>query len=202
MSTKVTGELIKLLRDQTGAGMMVCKEALNQSSGNIEQAVEYLRKKGLASAEKKQSRLANDGAIVSYIHNGSKIGVLLEINCETDFVARREEFQQFAHDIALQVVASPGVEYISLSDIPRAIIEKEVKIELEKEDIKSKPPEIKSKIVQGRVYKTLTSFVLLNQMYIKDNSITIDELLKRNITLMGENIRIARFVKFILGEKI
>mmetsp|Transcript_1694 Transcript_1694/g.5868 ORF Transcript_1694/g.5868 Transcript_1694/m.5868 type:complete len:203 (+) Transcript_1694:910-1518(+) len=202
MSTKVTGDQIKTLRNQTGAGMMACKEALTESSGDIDKAIEYLRKKGLASAEKKQSRAAKEGAIVSYIHTGGRLGVLLEINCETDFVARRVEFQQLAQNIAMQVAASPTVQYTSVDNIPSQIIERERSIELEKEDISNKPEEIRNKIVDGRIQKTLSSFVLMDQPYIKDPAITIDELVKRHISLLGENIKVARFARFVLGETI
>jgi len=200
MSTKVTGDQIKTLRNQTGAGMMACKEALKESSGNIDKAIEYLRKKGLASAEKKQSRTAKEGAIVSYIHTGGRLGVLLEINCETDFVARRVEFQQLAQNIAMQVAASPSVQYTTVDDIPLPIVERERNIELQKEDISNKPQEIRDKIIDGRIQKTLSSFVLMDQPYIKDPTITIDELVKRNISLLGENIKVARFSRFVLGE--
>jgi elongation factor Ts len=200
MSTKVTSEQIKSLRNQTGAGMMSCKEALVEANGDIDQAIQYLRKKGLASAEKKQSRTAKDGLITSYIHTGNRLGVLLEINCETDFVSRRPEFQQLAQDIAMQIAANPNVEYISLEDISEEIKEKEKKIEFEKDDIKNKPENIKIKIAEGRVQKTLSSFALLEQSFIKDPSITVDELIKRNISLVGENIKIKRFIRFVLGE--
>jgi elongation factor Ts len=200
MSTKVTNEQIKILRGITGAGMMSCKDALVENDGNIEKAIEYLRKKGLASAEKKQARTAKEGIITSYIHTGSKLGVLVELNCETDFVARRSEFQQLAQDIAMQIAANPMVEYVSIEDIPEEIKNKEKSIELEKDDIKDKPLPIKEKIVEGRIQKTLSSAVLLDQPFIKDPSIKIDELLKRNISLVGENIKVSRFVRFILGE--
>lgn len=200
MSTKVTNEQIKELRNQTGAGMMSCKQALVENNGNIEKAIEYLRIKGLASAEKKQSRTAHEGLIVSYIHNGSRLGVLLEINCETDFVSRRPEFQSLAQDIAMQIAACPNVDYISINDISEKIKEKEKTIELEKEDIKNKPETIKTKIVEGRVQKTLSSFTLLEQPFIKDPTVTIDELIKKNIALVGENIKVKRFVRFVLGE--
>jgi len=200
MSTKVTNEQIKDLRSQTGAGMMACKHALVENDGNIEKAIEYLRIKGLASAEKKQSRTAYEGLITSYIHNGSRLGVLIEINCETDFVSRRPEFQILAQDIAMQIAACPNVEYVSLNDINEELKEKEKAIEFEKEDIKNKPESIRTKIVEGRVQKTLSSFTLLEQPFIKDPTITIDELIKKNIALVGENIKVKRFVRFVLGE--
>jgi elongation factor Ts len=197
---KVSSEQIKALRSQTGAGMMNCKEALVETDGDIQKAIDYLRKKGLASAEKKQSRKAREGLIVSYIHTGSRLGILLEINCETDFVARQAVFQELAHDLAMQVAASPSVEYVSVDSLPEDLIQRERSIELEKEDIRNKPEEIKNKIVDGRIQKTLKTFVLLEQPYIKDSSIIIDELIKRKIALLGENIRVARFVRFVLGE--
>jgi elongation factor Ts len=197
---KVSSEQIKALRSQTGAGMMNCKEALVETDGNIEKAIDYLRKKGLASAEKKQSRKAREGLIVSYIHTGSRLGILLEINCETDFVARQAVFQELAHELAMQVAASPSVEYVSVDSLPEDLIQRERSIELDKEDIRNKPEEIKNKIVDGRIQKTLKTFVLLEQPYIKDSSIIIDELIKRKIALLGENIRVARFVRFVLGE--
>src|SRR6476659_3543118 len=180
--------------------MMNCKEALVQTEGDISQAMDYLRKKGLASAEKKQSRKAREGLIVSYIHTGSRLGILLEVNCETDFVARQAEFQQLAQDLAMQVAASPSVDYVSVDSLPADLIERERAIELDKEDLRTKPEEIKQKIVDGRIQKTLKTFVLLEQPYIKDSSILIDELIKRKIALLGENIRVARFVRFVLGE--
>jgi len=197
---KISSEQIKALRSQTGAGMMNCKEALVQTEGDISQAIDYLRKKGLASAEKKQSRKAREGLIVSYIHTGSRLGILLEVNCETDFVARQAEFQQLAQDLAMQVAASPSVDYVSVDSLPADLIERERAIELDKEDLRTKPEEIKQKIVDGRIQKTLKTFVLLEQPYIKDSSILIDELIKRKIALLGENIRVARFVRFVLGE--
>lgn len=197
---KISSEQIKDLRSQTGAGMMNCKEALVQTEGDIPKAIDYLRKKGLASAEKKQSRKAREGLIVSYIHTGSRLGILLEVNCETDFVARQAEFQQLAQDLAMQVAASPSVDYVSVDSLPADLIERERAIELEKEDLRTKPEEIKQKIVDGRIQKTLKTFVLLEQPYIKDSSILIDELIKRKIALLGENIRVARFVRFVLGE--
>jgi len=197
---KISSEQIKALRSQTGAGMMNCKEALVQTEGDISQAIDYLRKKGLASAEKKQSRKAREGLIVSYIHTGSRLGILLEVNCETDFVARQAEFQQLAQDLAMQVAASPSVDYVSVDSLPADLIERERAIELDKEDLRTKPEEINQKIVDGRIQKTLKTFVLLEQPYIKDSSILIDELIKRKIALLGENIRVARFVRFVLGE--
>ena len=159
----ITTEQIKSLREKTGAGMLNCKNALAENQGDFEKAVEFLRQKGLASAEKKLSRSTKQGIITSYIHTGSKIGILLELNCETDFVARRTEFQNLGKNLAMQIAASQGVEYISLDDIPKEKWENETRIESEKEDLKNKPDNIKENIIKGRVEKTLKTFTLLNQ---------------------------------------
>ena len=159
----ISTEQIKLLREKTGAGMLNCKNALTETNGDFQKAIEFLRQKGLASAEKKLTRNAKQGIITSYIHTGSKIGVLLELNCETDFVARRIEFQNLAKNIAMQVAASPSITYVSVNQIPKEIWESEMKIELEREDLKNKPDSIKQSIVKGRVEKTLETLSLLNQ---------------------------------------
>jgi elongation factor Ts len=163
-------------------------------------AMETLRQKGLASANKKSSRIATEGVIESYIHMGGKLGVIVEVNCETDFVARRAEFQDLAKNIAMQIAASPSVEYITLQSIPTDIVEKEKDIESSKDDLAKKPLEIKEKIVEGRIQKRLKEMTLLDQIYIRDSSITIDELIKQNIAKLGENIQVRRFERFVLGE--
>lgn len=200
MAAEISARTVKELRDKTSAGMMDCKKALQESNGDFEKAMESLRKKGLASANKKTNRIATEGIIESYIHMGGKLGVLVEVNCETDFVARREEFQELAKNIAMQIAANPSVKFISLKEIPQSIIEEEKKIELEKNDLGTKPKEIKEKIVEGRIQKRLNEMILLEQMFIRDNNITIEELVKRNIALLGENIQIRRFERFNLGE--
>ena len=196
----ITTEQIKSLRDKTGAGMLNCKNALAENQGDFEKAVEFLRQKGLASAEKKLSRSTKQGIITSYIHTGSKIGILLELNCETDFVARRTEFQNLGKNLAMQIAASQGVEYISLDDIPKEKWENETRIESEKEDLKNKPDNIKENIIKGRVEKTLKTFTLLNQACIRDQNITVEEFIKNHVSLLGENIQLTRFTKFELGE--
>jgi len=173
---------------------------LQESNGDFEKAMESLRKKGLASANKKADRIATEGIIESYIHMGGKLGVLVEVNCETDFVARREEFQELAKNVAMQIAASPAVKFVSLKEIPQSIIDEEKKVELEKNDLANKPQEIKEKIVEGRIQKRLNEMILLEQSFIRDSDITIEELVKRNIALMGENIQIRRFERFNLGE--
>lgn len=200
MSIKIPAQHVKELRNQTGAGMMDCKKALKDSKGNMQVAIENLRKKGLASANKKSGRITTEGLIVSYIHSGSRIGVLVELNCETDFVARRIEFNTLAKDIAMQIVACPSVNYVSINEISENIIRNEKKIESGKEDIINKPQSIKDKIVAGRIDKRLKEMSLMNQPFIKDQNLTIEDLVNQHIALLGENIKIRRFEKFILGE--
>jgi elongation factor Ts len=162
--------------------------------------METLKQKGLASATKKTSRIATEGVVECYIHMGGKLGVMVEVNCETDFVARRPEFQELAKNIAMQIAASPLVEYVSVQNIPPNIVEKEKEIESSKEDLAKKPPEIKEKIVEGRIQKRLKELTLIDQFFIRDSSITIDELIKQNISKLGENIQVRRFERFVLGE--
>lgn len=194
----ITASQVKELRDKTGAGIMDAKKALAETDGNIEKAVELLRQKGMAAADKKMSRIASEGLIGSYIHNG-KIGVLLEVNCETDFVAKNEEFQQLVKDICLQI-ASSAPEYVSRNEIPAEAIEEEKRIEMGKEDLQSKPEQIREKIVQGRVDKLFGEKVLLEQNFVKDPSITIEDLVKQKIATIGEKITIRRFTRYVLGE--
>jgi elongation factor Ts len=200
MKTEVSAQAVKELREKTSAGMMDCKKALQEANGDIEKATEALRQKGLASAAKKSTRIATEGVIEAYIHMGGKLGVLVELNCETDFVARRPEFQELARNVAMQIAASTSVEYISINDIPNTLIEKEKEIELAKDDLGKKPKDIKEKIVLGRIQKRLKELSLLDQEFIRDSSITIEELLKQNIAKLGENIQIRRFERFRLGE--
>nr|ARW60601.1 translation elongation factor Ts [Polysiphonia sp.] len=200
MLKKISIENIKELRNKTGAGMTDCKKALEESNGQIEIAIENLRKKGLASADKKSSRLAAEGLVESYIHAGSRIGVLIEINCETDFVSRQPKFHQLAKDIAMQIAACQDVRYVSKSDIPNDIVIYEQNLELQKEDLFNKPSEIQSKIANGRLDKRLKELSLMDQMFIKHTDITIEELVKEHIALWGENIKIRRFERFLLGE--
>lgn len=200
MTAEISAKIVKELREKTAAGMMDCKKALQESNGDFDKAVESLRKKGLASANKKSDRIATEGVIESYIHMGGKLGVLVEVNCETDFVARREEFQGLAKNIAMQIAANPMVKFVDLKEIPETIIEEEKRIELEKDDLGNKPQEIKEKIVEGRIQKRLNEMILLKQPFIRDSNITIEELVKQNIALLGENIQIRRFERFSLGE--
>ncbi|ONK60779.1 uncharacterized protein A4U43_C08F22520 [Asparagus officinalis] len=195
----VSAALVKQLREETGAGMMDCKKALTETGGDLEKAQEYLRKKGLSSADKKSSRLAVEGRISSYIHD-SRIGVLIEVNSETDFVARNEKFKELVDDLAMQVVACPQVEYVSVEDIPQDIVNKEKEIEMQRDDLKSKPDNIKEKIVEGRISKRLGELALLEQPFIKDDKLIVKDLVKQTIAALGENIKVRRFVRFTLGE--
>ena len=198
----ITAKLVKDLRDKTGAGMMDCKKALNETNGNVEKALEWLRKKGIASAEKKSGRVAAEGAIGSYIHTGSRVGVLLELNCETDFVARGDIFQSLLKDVSMQVAACPNAEYVSIDEIPKDIVEKEKQIEMGRDDLSGKPENIKEKIVEGRISKRLNELVLLAQPYIKDSSLTVEDLVKQAAAKIGENIKVRRFTRYTLGEGI
>ena len=200
--SNITAKLVKDLRDKTGAGMMDCKKALNETDGNLDKAIEWLRKKGIASAEKKSGRVAAEGAIGSYIHTGSRVGVLIELNCETDFVARGEIFQSLLKDISMQIAACPNVEYVSINDIPNDIVEKEKLIEMGRDDLSGKPEQIKGKIVEGRIAKRLKELALLDQPYIKDSSITVEQLVKQVAGKIGENIKVRRFTRYTLGEGI
>nr|YP_009660655.1 translation elongation factor Ts [Corallina chilensis]QCS25603.1 translation elongation factor Ts [Corallina chilensis] len=202
MCINISAKYVKELRNQTGAGMMSCKKALQASQGDMKLAIENLRKQGLASANKKSSRIATEGLIESYIHAGSRIGVLLELNCETDFVSRHSEFHLLAKNLAMQIVACPDVQYISVADIPQNIIDEEMRIELSKEDLKNKPDKIKEVIVNGRIEKRLKELSLLDQAFIRDTDLSISSLVDQKIALLGENIKIRRFQKFILGEGI
>ena len=200
--SNITAKLVKELRDKTGAGMMDCKKALNETNGDVEKAIEWLRKKGIASAEKKSGRVAAEGSIGSYIHTGSRVGVLLELNCETDFVARGEIFQSLLKDVAMQIAACPNVEYVSIDEIPKEVVKKEKQIEMGRDDLAGKPDQIKEKIVEGRISKRLNELVLLEQPYIKDSSLSVEQLVKETAGKIGENIRIRRFTRYTLGEGI
>lgn len=198
----VNAQQVKLLREQTGAGMLSCKQALIETSGDFEKAVAFLRQKGLASAEKKASRTTKQGIITSYIHTGSKIGVLVELNCETDFVARRAEFQTLGRTLAMQIASGLSINYLTLEDVPKDIWDKEMSLELDRDDVKNKPVNIKESIVKGRVEKTLKTYTLMNQSCIRDPNLTVEEYIKNHISLLGENIKLKRFTKFVIGEEI
>ena len=198
----VSAKVVKDLRDKTGAGMMDCKKALAETDGDMVKASEWLRQKGIASAEKKSSRIAAEGAIGTYIHTGARVGVLLELNCETDFVARGDLFQGLLKDVAMQVAACPNVEYVSTEEIPVDVVEKEKSIEMGRDDLSGKPEQIKAKIVEGRIGKRLKELVLLEQPFIRDSSMTVAELVKQVAGKIGENVKVRRFTRYTLGEGI
>jgi elongation factor Ts len=198
----ISAQSVKELREKTGAGMMDCKKALTESDGDMEKAIDYLRKKGLASAGKKSGRVTAEGLVDSYIHFGGQIGVLIEVNCETDFVARNEAFKALVQDLAKQIAACPNVTHVQVSDVPAEVGEREKAIALESDTLKGKPDNVKEKIVQGKVDKVLQEMCLLNQPYIKDQSKTVEDLIKEVIAKLGENIQVRRFSRFVLGEGI
>lgn len=199
----ITAEAVKALREKTGAGMMECKKALTEANGNEEQAIEILRKAGLASAKKREGRIAAEGAVGSYIHMGGKVGVLVEVNCETDFVARSEDFQQFVKDIAMHICASEP-QFVSKDQVPAELLDKEREIALDqaKADPKNanKPENILEKMVEGRLAKFLTETVLLEQPFVRDQAITVGELTTRITAKTGEKVSIRRFARYKMGE--
>ncbi|HEY9762422.1 MAG TPA: translation elongation factor Ts [Trichocoleus sp.] len=199
---EISAKLVKELREATGAGMMDCKKALQENDGDKEKAIEWLRQKGIASASKKEGRVAAEGLVESYIHTGGRVGVLVEINCETDFVARRDEFKALVKDVAMQIAACPNVEYVKVGDIPSDIVSKEKEIEMGRDDLGNKPENIRAKIVEGRIEKRLKELSLMDQPFIKDQNITVEELVKQSVSKLGENIQIRRFSRFVLGEGI
>jgi elongation factor Ts len=199
---EITAQSVKVLREKTGAGMMDCKKALQENDGDLEKAIEWLRQKGITSAEKKSGRIAAEGLVGSYIHTGGRIGVLVEVNCETDFVARGEKFQELVRNVAMQIAACPNVEFVKSDEIPADTIAKEKEIEMGREDLASKPEKMREKIVEGRIQKRLKELSLLDQPYIKDQNITVEELVKQSVADLGENIQIRRFSRFVLGEGI
>ena len=197
----VTAEMVKQLRERTGAGMMDCKRALVETDGNTEKAIEYLREKGLAAAAKKAGRIAAEGLVEAYIHGDGRIGVLVEVNIETDFAAKNEDFKQFVKDIAMQIVASRP-EYVRKEDVPAEAVEKEKEILKAQALNEGKPEKIIDKMVEGRIEKFYKEICLLEQSWIKDPDKTIGQLLTERIAAIGENINIRRFVRFERGEGI
>ncbi|NLW24720.1 MAG: translation elongation factor Ts [Clostridia bacterium] len=197
----VTAAMVKELREMTGAGMMDCKKALQETNGNMEKAIEYLREKGLAAAAKKAHRVAAEGMVTSYIHMGGKIGVLVEVNCETDFVAKTDRFKELAKDIAMQIAASRP-EYIKKEDVPEDVLNKEREILRAQALNEGKPEKIVDKMVEGRIEKFYKEVCLLEQPFIKDNDKTVGQLISEAIAEIGENIQVRRFVRYELGEGI
>ena len=195
----ISAGMIKDLRERTGAGMSDCKKALTEVGGDVDKAIDYLRAKGLAKAAKKAGREATEGAIVSYIHGGGRIGVLVEVNCETDFVARNEDFQTFTREIALQIAAM-NPQFVRKDEVSADVLEKERAVLLAKAKESGKPEPVMQKMVDGQISKWMKEICLLDQAWVKDPDKTIDQVQQELIAKIGENIRIRRFVRFELGE--
>ncbi len=195
----VNASLVKELRERTGAGMMDCKKALTETEGDTEKAIAYLREKGLAAAAKKAGRIATEGVIETYVHAGGRIGVILELNCETDFVAKTDEFKELAKDIAMHIAAAKP-EYLSSEEVPADIIENERNILRAQALNEGKPEKIVDKMVEGRVAKFYKDVCLVEQPFVKDSDKTISQLITEKVAKIGENISIRRFVRYELGE--
>jgi elongation factor Ts len=198
---EISAELVKKLREKTGVGLMDCKEALKQSNGDMEKAVDYLREKGLAKLQKRSGRTASEGVIGSYIHTGAKVGTLVEVNCETDFVANTKEFQEFAKDIAMQITAS-NPSYVRREEIPAEAIEREKAIYRKQALESGKPEKIVDKIAEGKLEKFYSEICLIEQPFIKNPDITVKELLEELVIKLGENIIVRRFSRYQLGETL
>jgi len=198
---EISAELVKKLREKTGVGLMDCKEALKNAGGDMEKAIEYLREKGLAKLQKRMGKVASEGVIASYIHTGGKIGTMVEVNCETDFVANTREFQEFSKDIAMQITASNPI-YVKREDIPEEVKEKEKNIYRKQAIESGKPEKILDKIAEGKMEKFYQEVCLIEQPFIKNQDITVKELLEELIAKMGEKILVNRFVRFQLGETV
>ena len=196
---EITSEVVKKLRDKTGAGMMDCKRALAETKGDIEQAIEYLRKKGAAVAAKRADKETNQGVVEAYIHAGGRIGAMVELNCQTDFVAKTPGFKQLAHDIAMQIAAMTP-QYVLREQIPQSVIEKELEIYKIQAQNEGKPAQIAEKISQGRIDKFYQEVVLLEHSFIKDSGKTIKDIIDEEIAKVGEKISVRRFLRYHLGE--
>jgi len=196
---EITASLVKDLRERTGAGMMECKAALVEAKGDLSEAEVVLRKRGIASAGKKASRATKQGLIGSYIHHGGQLGVLVEVNCESDFVARTDDFQELVHDIAMQIAASDP-KFVRKEDVTETVLEKEREIARARAIAEGKPEKILDKIVEGRMSKFYEEVCLLEQPFVKEATLTVNQLVKTKIAKLGENISIARFVRFKVGD--
>lgn len=197
----ITAQMVKELRERTGAGMMDCKRALEATGGDIEKAIDELRTKGLAKAAKKASRVASEGTVTSYIHGGGRIGVLVEVNCETDFVAKTDEFKQLAHDIAMQIAAS-NPRYINREEVPQAVQDHEKEVLRAQALEEGKPEKVVDKMVEGRLEKFFKENCLLEQPYIKDPDKTVQQMILEMVAKIGENINVRRFARYEVGEGI
>ena len=196
---EITSQMVKELRERTQAGMMDCKRALQETGGDLEKAVDYLREKGLAAAAKKASRIAAEGLVEAYIHGDGRIGVLIEVNCETDFVAKTDEFRDLVRELAMQVAAMKA-EYVERSEVPQHVIEHEREVNRSLALNEGKPEHVVDKIVDGRMEKFFQQVCLLEQPYVRDADKSIQDLINEKIASMGENIRVRRFVRFERGE--
>ena len=196
---EISATMVKELREKTGAGIMDCKEALSASEGSMDSAVDYLRKKGLQAAEKRSARATREGLVHAYIHGGGRLGVLVEVNCETDFVARTDDFQDFCKDLGMQIAAS-NPQYVSIDQVPEDAVAKERGILEEQARQAGRPENVISRIVDGRLQKYYEDVCLLEQPFVKDTDKTVNEVLKDHIAKLGENISIARFTRFVLGD--
>jgi elongation factor Ts len=198
---EITTDMIKELRAATNAGILDCRKALTEADGDFNKAVDWLREKGMATAAKRSDRQASQGIVELYSHGGGRVGVMVEVNCETDFVARSEQFRQMAHEIALQIAAS-APRYIKVEDIPAAVLEHEADIARARAREEGKPDAVLEKIVQGRLEKFKDEVVLPRQAYIRDESITIEKLILQNVAAIGENVVVRRFQRWELGETL
>jgi elongation factor Ts len=196
---EITAALVKELREKTGAGMMDCKKALDEANGNLDEAQVILRKKGIAAAAKRQTRAARQGAVGTYIHPGNQLGVMVEVNCETDFVARTDDFQDLVRDIAMQIAAADP-KYLRRDEVPGGVLAREKEIAADRARSEGKPEKVIEKIVEGRLAKFYEEVCLLDQPFIKDNTMTIEQMIKAKISKTQENIVIARFARFKVGE--
>jgi len=196
---EISAQLVKQLRDRTGAGMMECKAALTEAKGDVAEAEVVLRKKGIASAAKKSSRSTKQGVIASYIHPGAQLGVLIEVNCESDFVARTDDFQELVHDLAMQVAAADP-QFIRKEDVTQAALDKEKDIQRARALAEGKPEKMADKIVEGRMNKYYEEVCLYEQPFIKENTTSVADLIKAKIAKLGENITVSRFVRFKVGD--
>jgi len=195
----VSKEMVKALRERTGAGVLDCKRALEETGGDLGEATRLLRQRGLALAAKKAGRVAQEGLVEAYVHAGGRLGALVEINCETDFVARTEEFQRLAHDLAMQVVAS-NPQYLHPEDIPPEVVEEKRRLFLSELEGQDKPEHILERIVEGKLERYYDQVCLLRQPFIKDEGVTVEEVITEGIAKLGENIVVRRFVRYELGE--
>lgn len=198
---EISASLVKELREKTGAGMMDCKKALTETSGDFEKAIEYLRKKGIASAAKKAGRMTKEGSVSSYIHGEGKVGVLVEVNCETDFVARTEKFKQFVKDVSMHIAAA-SPQWVRPEEVPADVIAKEKEIAIAQMQASGKPAAVLEKIAEGKIKKFYEDNCLLQQIFVKDPNKNIEQLQKEAVAALGENITIRRFARFVLGEGV